>query len=567
MKVLTISVTERGRAMSERLPFERSHGGAADTVRSMWGKVDGFVLILATGAAVRLIAPLLGPKRSDPAVVCLDEAGNHAVALLGGHSEPGANSLAAQVASLVGATPVITTATDVSGQPALDRLAGFTTSGDVAAVTVATLDGRYPLVVNPLGWPIPPSIRGGEGPEKLVVTDERPSPEKGTAGPGVACIHPKSLVAGIGASSDAGAPELSDLLELTLAEAGLVPDSLSEVATVDRRKDHPALAGLGLPVRTYPTEALAPVDVPSPSSAVAAAMGTHSVAEAAALLAAGPGARLVVAKQKSARTTVAVARRRKPRGSLSVVGTGPGGAEHRTAAAERAIRNAEVVIGYEKYLAGCHDLLSPSQQVLAYPIGAEAERAERAVSESLSGRRVAVVSSGDPGIYGMASVILGLATDQATVDTEVIPGVTAAAAAAASLGAPLGHDHVTISLSDLLTPWELIESRLRAAAEADMPVAIYNPRSRVRTWQLDAARKVLLEHREPWTPVGVVSDACRPGDSRVITTLVDLDAESVGMTTCVIVGSSATRVVGGRMVTPRGGMVTPEAAGVAAGGD
>jgi cobalt-precorrin 5A hydrolase/precorrin-3B C17-methyltransferase len=153
----------------------------------------------------------------------------------------------------------------------------------------------------------------------------------------------------------------------------------------------------------------------------------------------------------------------------------------------------------------------------------------------------------------MASIALELAAAEAPdIEVEVVPGVTAALAAAAALGAPLGHDHVSISLSDLLTPWDAIERRLRAAAEADLVVALYNPRSRGRDWQLEAARSLLLECRAPSTPVGVVTDAARPGQTVTLTTLADLDPQQVGMTTCVVVGSSATRVVAGRMVTPRG---------------
>jgi len=173
------------------------------------------------------------------------------------------------------------------------------------------------------------------------------------------------------------------------------------------------------------------------------------------------------------------------------------------------------------------------------------------VSEAGAGRRVALVCSGDAGVYAMASLALEVAAG-AGVEVEVVPGVTAALASAALLGAPLGHDHVVISLSDLLTPWPAIEARLRAAAAADLVVALYNPRSRGRTWQFDAARTILLEHRAPETPVGVVTDATRPGQSVQVTTLADVDPEVVGMTTCVIVGSSATRVLAGRMVTPRG---------------
>jgi len=236
---------------------------------------------------------------------------------------------------------------------------------------------------------------------------------------------------------------------------------------------------------------------------------------------------------------------------VAVVGLGPGGPAFRTPAAETAVRRAEVVIGYGPYVDACADLLTAAQEVVRSPIGDETVRAKQAVAEADSGRRVALVCSGDPGIYAMASLTLEVAS-HAAVEVEVVPGVTAATAAAALLGAPLGHDHAVISLSDLLTPWSAIETRLRAAASADLVVALYNPRSRGRTWQFDAAVALLAEHRPPSTPVGVVTDAARPDQSVTITTLAAVDPAAVGMTTCVIVGSSTTRVIGGRMVTPRG---------------
>jgi len=210
-----------------------------------------------------------------------------------------------------------------------------------------------------------------------------------------------------------------------------------------------------------------------------------------------------------------------------------------------------VVIGYGPYVDACADLLTASQEVVRSPIGDETVRAKQAVAEAGAGRRVALVCSGDAGIYAMASLALEVAGD-AGVDVEVVPGVTAAVAAAALLGAPLGHDHALISLSDLLTPWPAIETRLQAAAAADLVVALYNPRSRGRTWQFEAAMDILAGNRPPSTPVGVVTDATRPDQSVQITTLAEVDPAAVGMTTCVIVGSTTTRVIGGRMVTPRG---------------
>jgi cobalt-precorrin 5A hydrolase / cobalt-factor III methyltransferase / precorrin-3B C17-methyltransferase len=553
-RVLSVSITEAGRALAGRLPFDHVHGRLAETVRDRFSEVDGFVLFAAVGVAVRVVGPLLYDKATDPAVVCVDEAGRFAVAVAGGHTG-GANRLAEEVATVLGATPVITTATDAAGLPALDALPGFTATGDTAGVTRALLDGDPVSLQRDLpGWPLPRSLDGfaaymssGVQSSVLRVTD-RAVPLT----PGLVLLHPPSLVVGVGASTGAPPDEVVALLEAALAEAGLARASVAEVATIDRRADDPAVTNLGPPVRAYPAERLAVQPVPHPSEVVASAVGTRSVAEAAALLAAGPGGELVVPKRVGPHATVALARRARPRGRLSLVGLGPGDPNQRTPAAAQAVREAEVVIGYRPYLELAADLITPGHEAVASPIGEEVARVERALAEAESGRRVALVCSGDAGIYALASLALEVAGEEGDADVEVIPGVTAATAAAGLLGAPLGHDHAAISLSDLLTPWADIERRLEAAGAADLVVALYNPRSRVRAGHLEKARRILLIHRSPDTPVGVVTDAYRPGQRVTITTLDELDPEIVGMTTTVIVGSSTTRVVGGRMVTPRG---------------
>lgn len=560
-RVVAVSVTEAGRTLAERLPYERVHGNAGETIRARWDDADAFVLFLATGAAVRLIAPLLAGKRTDPAVVCVDEAGRYVVALVGGHAG-GANDLAREVAATLGAEPVLTTATDSAGVEALDSLPGFVATGDIAGVTTAMLDGRMPRVDQTLSWPTPSVLLAGRTPpsgersasqndgglERVVVTDTMVPAERGTV-----ALHPPSLVVGVGTSLGAPPEEVAALVAAALDDAGLAVESVSEVATIDRRLTEPAVVALGLPVTTFTAEQLSRVQVPTPSEVVDATVGTPSVCEAAALLAAGPDAELVVTKRKSATATVAVARRARPQGRLVLVGLGPGLVEHRTPAAAAAVRNAELVIGYGPYVDQCADLVSPHHEVVRSPIGNEVDRARIALEAAAAGRRVALVCSGDAGVYAMASIALELAGDIApAVAVEVVPGVTASLAAAAALGAPLGHDHVAISLSDLLTPWEAIERRLRAAAEADLVVALYNPRSKGRSWQLDAARDILRAHRPPTTPVGIVTDAARPGQQVELTTIEALDPERVGMTTCVIIGSSTTTVVNGRMVTPRG---------------
>jgi len=554
--VLAVTVTERGRRLSNLLPYRRAHAAAAPTVREAWGKVDGLVLFLATGAAVRIVAPLLSDKHDDPAVVCVDEAGRFAVALCGGHVG-GANALAREVAALLGAEPVVTTASDAAGLAGLDAIPGWRAEGDLAAVGRARLDGEPVTVSSELpGWdppavldrslvPAPASSATGPRP-RVVVTD------RVIDAPGLVRLHPPSLVVGIGCSTRASAADAEALLASVLRDNDLAAESIGVVASIDRRATHPAVVGLGYPLRCWSAEELATVAVPHPSDVVRRAVGTPSVAEAAALLAAGAGATLLVAKRSSDEVVVAVARRAGPPGHLSLVGLGPGGPAHRTAAAAASIRNAEVVVGYDAYVEQAADLLTSAQAVLRFPIGEETARVDRALAEAAAGRTVALVCSGDAGIYAMASLVIERSTVAPDVEVEVVPGVTAATAASAVLGAPLGHDHALISLSDLLTPWPAIEARLRAAAAADLVVALYNPRSAGRSWQLPAALALLGEHRRPDTPVGLVTAAGRPGQVATVTTLAGLDPDLVGMTTCVIVGSSTTRVIGGRMCTPRG---------------
>jgi cobalt-precorrin 5A hydrolase / precorrin-3B C17-methyltransferase len=207
-------------------------------------------------------------------------------------------------------------------------------------------------------------------------------------------------------------------------------------------------------------------------------------------------------------------------------------------------------VGLDSYVERIRGLLRPGTRVAAFPIGAELERARLAVAEAAAGAAVALVSGGDAGVYGMASPALAAAPPE--VEVIGVPGVSAALAAAALLGAPLGHDHCAISLSDLRTPWPEIRRKLEAAAAGDFVIALYNPRSAGREWQLDAARRLLLEYRKPETPVGLVTDAYRPGQRIDRTTLGELDPSLAGMTTTVVIGSSRTRMIAGRMVTPRG---------------
>ncbi|MBF0626466.1 MAG: precorrin-3B C(17)-methyltransferase [Magnetococcales bacterium] len=244
------------------------------------------------------------------------------------------------------------------------------------------------------------------------------------------------------------------------------------------------------------------------------------------------------------------------RGRLYLVGIGPGDHRQLTQRAREAIAEADTVVGYKTYLRLLDGLLD-GKQVVASAMREELDRCAEACRLAMAGRRVALISSGDPGVYGMAGptyeLLFHAGWRPATgVVVEVVPGVTALTACAALVGAPLTHDFCAISLSDLLTPWEVIEKRLSAAAMADFVTALYNPRSGRRDWQLLRAREIFLQHRSPATPVAVVSAAFRDRQQCEITTLDGLDRSEPGMQSTVLIGNSRTRSRDGLLVTPRG---------------
>jgi precorrin-3B C17-methyltransferase len=242
--------------------------------------------------------------------------------------------------------------------------------------------------------------------------------------------------------------------------------------------------------------------------------------------------------------------------SLVLVGIGPGDLAQLTRAAEEALRAAEVVVGYSLYLDLVRPLLHDEQEIFASPIGDELARARQAIELAAAGRRVALISSGDIGIYAMAGPVFEVLRERGwqghSPEVEVLAGISAVQAAAARLGAPISHDFCTISLSDLLTPWELIERRVQAAAWGDFVVAFYNPRSRERDWQLAEALAIVREYRAADTPIALVRSVSRPGETIAVATLGEFDPAAVDMFTLVLIGNSRSYVVGGRMATPRG---------------
>ena len=236
---------------------------------------------------------------------------------------------------------------------------------------------------------------------------------------------------------------------------------------------------------------------------------------------------------------------------VTVIGLGPGGGADLTGRARAALEGCELIVGYTAYI----DLVKddfPDKETLSTGMRREVDRCRAAVEAALTGKDVAVVCSGDSGVYGMAALVYEVAQEYAPIDIEVVPGITAACGGAAVLGAPLTHDFAVVSLSDLLTPWEKIEKRLAAAAEADFVLCLYNPASKSRPDYLKRACSILLRHKSPNTVCGWVRNIGRAGEEAHILTLGELGDAPVDMFTTVFVGNSQTRVLGGKMVTPRG---------------
>lgn len=554
----TANGVRNARHLESSWPDARLYEGSVrESLARAWSECDGIVLFLAAGAALRLVSELLEDKNTDPGVVTVDDAGRYAVSLCGGH-EGGANELARRVAESLGAEPVITTASEAVDVPSLESLGadlGFIVeeSSDLAAVGKALVSGEEVRLISERRWPLEPLpenvVRGGppvDGAPAIAVSDrlrDLPRPS--------ALYRPPSLVAGVGCSRGASAEEILDLVRSSLLEAGLSEKSVAYLASVEAKRDEPGLQEaareLGVEMSFYPADELAKIEAPNPSDAALQAVGTPSVCEAAALC----GGELIVEKRKSVNATVAIAR--KPvRGRLYLISLGPGEDALIPTLARESLARSELVVGLDQYVDRIRHMLRPGTRVETPPLGNEVERAEMAVAEAREGGSAALVSSGDVGVYAMGSPALEALEEDERVDVISVPGVSAANAAASLLGSPLGHDHCSISLSDLMTPWEAIERRIEAAGAGDFVVSFYNPRSRGRDWQLGKARRILLKHRSSDTPVGLVSDAYRPAQTVKVTDLGSLRPEDVDMLTVVIVGSSQTRIMGGRMVTPRG---------------
>ncbi|MBY4770782.1 precorrin-3B C(17)-methyltransferase [Burkholderia ambifaria] len=562
--ILGAGALDTARRIQARYPGARVHGLTsrveADVpfdelgahLRELYARGLPIVALCAAGIVIRCVAPALADKGVEPPVLAVAEDGSAVVPLLGGLT--GVNVIAREIAECLGVAPAITTSGELrfgacvlnppDGYALADLQQGKRFVSDLLAGAATRIDGAAP-------WLDDVALPRDDAAAHAI----RVTPDAWRGARDELVIHPRSVVVGIdarGVQADAS-PSLAERIEALLDAHGLARLALAALvapATLlgDARVEAAAHT-LGVPLRFGDIEGEDDRDTD------AAALLGRTLRVAHTLRAASDGLACAVAAQPVDPATLG-----RARGRLTVLGLGPGDAVWLTPAARDALAQATDILGYTTYVTMAGPFRA-DQRVHGTDNREEMQRARHAFELAAEGRRVAVVSSGDPGVFAMAAAVLESLDEArdprwAAVELRIEPGVSASLATAAQAGAPLGHDFCAISLSDNLKPWDVIETRLRHAAQADFVMAFYNPISRARPWQLDRALDVVRAHRAADTVVVLGRDIGRPGATLATTTLGALRSDQVDMRTMVIVGSSTTRrfaIADGRewVYTPR----------------
>lgn len=547
--ILGAGALDTARRIQARYPGASVHGLAsrveADVpfdelgahLRELYARGLPIVALCAAGIVIRCIAPALADKGIEPPVLAVAEDGSAVVPLLGGLT--GVNLIAREIAECLGVAPAITTSGELrfgacvlnppDGYALADLQQGKRFVSDLLAGAATRIDGAAP-------WLDDVALPRDDAAAHAI----RVTPDAWRGARDELVIHPRSVVVGLDAHAvraDAS-PSLAERIDALLEGQGLARLALAAlVAPATLQGDarvEAAARTLGVPLR------FADVDGDVAGDRDAAALLGATVRVAHTLRAPSDGLACAVAAQPVDPASVG-----RARGRLTVLGLGPGDAAWLTPAARTALAQATDILGYTTYVTMAGPFRA-DQRVHGTDNREEMQRARHAFELAAEGRRVAVVSSGDPGVFAMAAAVLE-ALDEArdprwaAVELRIEPGVSASLATAAQAGAPLGHDFCAISLSDNLKPWEVIETRLRHAAQADLVMAFYNPISRARPWQLDRALDAVRAHRAADTVVVLGRDIGRPGATLATTTLGALRSDQVDMRTMVIVGSSTTR--------------------------
>ncbi|RUT09184.1 precorrin-3 methylase CobJ [Dulcicalothrix desertica PCC 7102] len=532
---------------------DRGFDNFGDTLRELFASGTPIVGVCAAGILIRSLAPIISDKRQEPPVLAVAEDGSAVVPLLGGLQ--GVNDMARLIAAVLEVPPAITTTGDIRFRTALlappkgyylanpEAAKGFIS--DLLAGAKVKLKGNALLNLN---WLVNSKLPfDANGDLEIRVTEY-----KTDYTPDCLVYHPATLAIGASVNRVNDIEHAVVLVKELLVNAGLSEKSVAGVFALNKDAAQPAInqiaSVLDVPLRLLELESIQGVqrkDIESQAK----------MAELLALTATGSSGKLLTqVSNDSIEISIALSSSiidadtiGKSRGKLFIVGTGPGASGWMSPEVKRILNEATDLVGYSFYLdlAGA---LRPEQRRHDSDNREELARAKMALDLAAEGRNVAVVSSGDPGIYAMAAAIFEVLESNAVpewqhVQVQVAPGISALQAAAAKIGAPIGHDFCVISLSDILKPWSIIESRIIAAASSDMVIAFYNPASKQRTWQLTSARDILLKYRLPETPVVLARNLGRVGESVLVRSLGDFSVSEVDMRTLVLVGSSKTRVV------------------------
>ena len=502
---------------------DRTYSEFGTTLRQFYQQNTPIIALCAAGIVIRTLAPLLLEKGAEPAVLAIAEDGTAVVPLLGGLG--GVNVMAREIAAGLGIAPAITTSGELRfGTCLLNPPTGYAL-GDLELgkrFVSDLLSGESVRIEGAAPWLAQAQLPQDEHAQLAIhvsCAEREPSANE-------LLIYPRSVAVAV---TDIDA-ELSVRVRAALHSAGIAVQSLACLLAADSQMADPLLH-----------RAAIELDVPVRFVAQASAleMATQAVPQLLPPINVSEGLAIAVAPQP-----LDVQRMGKARGRLAVIGLGPGAADLMVPAVKAELARANDILGYETYVRMAGPFRA-DQVMHCTDNREEMQRARHAFELAASGRSVVVVSSGDPGVFAMASAVLealheSTNADWHNVELEILPGVSASLATAAQAGAPLGHDFCVMSLSDNLKPWEIIEKRLDLASQADLALAFYNPISRSRPWQLGRALEIVRLHRAPETPVTLGRDIGRPGQTLRIITLGELTPEQVDMRTMVLIGSSTT---------------------------
>ncbi len=566
---------------ASKIDFPRNNlliGSAKEIISRFWKQSECLIFIGSIGAVVRLIAPFIESKDSDPSVLVIDSKGLNIVPILGGHIS-GADQLALELSEDLGGKAVFTSDSKSFQRISLDSFGfawGWDRSGKMdnwKKLMVMQANGGFLELKQSSGSTLWQKALHDIKNISIENTDnfsQGCSLSISNKNDSDCCWHPHNLWIGIGCERNTSKELIKRAIQEGFQKIGLAIDSIAGISSIDLKSNEPGLVSLldenSWPAKFYSSEILSKITVPNPSSIVKAEIGTQSVAEASALLAAGDGGELILEKNifysnenECGAVTVAIAKSLKSfapsRGELHLIGSGPGEICYLTNDARCALSKCVAWIGYKPYLDYLEPLRRNDQVRLDSRLTQEKTRCQDALELANQGVKVALISSGDSGIYGMAGLALELLLKQPKNHRptfEVHPGISAVQMAAAKSGAPLVNDFCIISLSDLLTPWEKIEERLISAALSDFVVAIYNPRSKSRNWQLRKAIEIFLDKRPASTPIVFARQLGRLEEEVIIYRLDSLPFEKVDMLTVLVIGNSKSLLKDGCFVTSRG---------------